>query len=130
METDTHSRDAAKDDHRAHGALAAVRDVLRAQAATLGVLADAIEADSVAVQRGPDEQHLPGAFGADAAASYCDIGSTLLREQGPPPRYIGGRAVWLRKDLDEWLRQLPAERTHGRGRRRSGGSRDGKGTHL
>ncbi len=111
--------------------VAAVVDALRAQAKALDCLADLIEAEAAAGDRNPDDRpHLSGAFGADAAASYCGIGSTLLREQGPPARHVGGRTVWFREDLDTWLADLPVERTHQRGKRRSGSSRGGKTTGL
>jgi len=96
---------------------------LRALAQIINALADVMEGEAAAGEHRPDERPQPGAFDARGAAAYSGIGSTLLREQGPPPRYIGGRSVWRREDLDAWLAELPVERTHARGRRRSGDSR-------
>ncbi len=84
------------------------------------MLADAIEAGGVVKERDPDDDRKPsGAFGAEAAALYCGIGMTLLRERGPAARHVGGRTIWLRDELDDWLRALPAESAHRRGRRQS-----------
>ena len=102
-------------------------NALRAAAKALDSLADAMVEEAADGDRGPDDrEHMRGAFGADAAASYCSISATLLREQGPPPRFVGGRAIWLKDDLDQWLCQRPVERTHARGRRRSGRTGGGK----
>ena len=102
-------------------ALRAHAKVLRVQADGIDAIADALESDRL-VERfvNPDQrQGARGALSADAAAGYCTVGATTLREYGPPPRYVGGRAVWLREDLDEWLRLLSTEASHRRGRRKA-----------
>ncbi|MDA8358328.1 MAG: hypothetical protein M0Z95_19020 [Actinomycetota bacterium] len=99
--------------------VAPVVDALRAQARALNALADLLEVDTGSDF--PPESHAShsGAFTVEVAARYCGIGTTLLRERGPAPRYVGGRAIWLRDELDNWLRALSAESGHRRGRRQS-----------
>ena len=50
----------------------------------------------------------------DEAASYCRIGSSMLRKQiylgaGPCVIPVGRRIVFRRKDLDDWLDSLAVE---------------------
>lgn len=100
--------------------LTALVNVLRAQAKGLDLVADALEVDGSAWGRHQGEdQESRAALGAADAAAHCSVGETSLREYGPPPRYVGGRALWLIEDLDRWLRELPTDPSHRRGRRRA-----------
>ncbi len=103
--------------------IAVVVDALRSQEKVLSTLADALEAEGAAGLRWTDGHSLlPVTFGAEGAAAYLSIGVTLLREQGPPARFVGGRCLWLREELDAWVAGLPTEPGHRRGRRRGAGA--------
>ncbi|MGH8988905.1 MAG: hypothetical protein ACRDXC_09985 [Acidimicrobiales bacterium] len=106
--------------------IAVVVDALRSQEKVLSTLADALEAEGAAALRRQDGHPLlPVTFGAEGAASYLSIGVTLLREQGPSARFVGGRSLWLREELDAWAAGLLTAPAHRRGRRRGSGAAGG-----
>jgi hypothetical protein len=43
------------------------------------------------------------------AAAYLQIGTTVLRERGPKPKYVGRSVRWDRLDLDRWSDALDGQ---------------------